>query len=42
MPGAHQSHSIIPSPQLDRGEKKYDESLVGQDKENERVMGKTD
>jgi len=34
MPGAHQNHSITPPPQLD-GERKYDERLMGQEKDRE-------
>jgi len=37
MPGAHQSHSITPPPQLNRGEK-CDERLMGQDKDRERSL----
>jgi len=38
MPGAHQNHSITPTPQLGREEKKYDERLEGQDKDRERSL----
>jgi len=37
-PGAHQSLLITPSPQLDRGEKKCNEKLVGQDEDRERSL----
>jgi len=35
MLGAHQSHSITPPPQLDRGQKKYEKRLMGRDKDRE-------
>ena len=34
MPGAHQSRSITPPPQLDGGGRKYNKRLVGQDKDS--------
>jgi len=46
MPGAHQSRSITPPPQLGRGEK-YNKKLAGQGKDRRvhspiTVTGKTD
>jgi len=37
MPGAHQSYSVTSPPQLDGGEK-YNEMLVGGEKDRERSL----
>ena len=47
MPGAHQSCSITPPPQLDGGRKKYNKRFMGWDKDREITQqltftGKTD